>query len=150
MARHPWRPVWWSGSRGRFASPVPPVLEPERVAASLRELEGGGRRDRRPRPARGDRGAPPASRALEPAIPQPPAALTALWVDEPGRPAQPLQVVQAVRVGGEPGQELPGRRRVVQAGHRASDHGRDPTALLRLDGYPRRPVVVAMWSRTAR
>src|SRR4051794_16971396 len=61
----------------------------------------------------------PAAGALEPAVSQPPAALSAVRADEPRRPAQPLQVVQAVRIGGEPGQELPGRRRVVQAGHRA-------------------------------
>ena len=43
---------------------------------------------------------------------------------EAARPTQPLTAVQAVRVGGEPGQALAGRRWKVQAGHRALDHSR--------------------------
>ena len=55
-----------------------------------------------------------------------------LRAQETVRPAQPLQVIPAVRIGGEPRQQLTHRARVVPA-RRGLDHN---AKLLRLSGEP--------------
>src|SRR5665647_2877942 len=60
------------------------------------------------------------------------ANVLALIADEPVRPAQPRQVVPAVRVRGEPRQELAHRSRIVSP---ASECNHGPS-LLRLSGEP--------------
>jgi hypothetical protein len=72
--------------------------------------------------------------ALEPAIAQRPSPrVAAIRAYEPVRPPQPLQVVQTVHIRAEPGQEVTGRRWVVDAGPWGRGH---KVILLRLSGDP--------------